>query len=362
MNIYPRLVATVTAMQGRVGPHPSLRYTVSQVLYQTAQDIDALTPPPPINVIHEEKNRHISEALTNLAGHLVYDQLYDQAQILARLQGIGEWVSEYILPWNCLCCCNGNLPTTVEVITDQHEIPWELTWGQGNFLAGHVIHARYPFVARARHHALAYHNVPRFAMVVGRSEGLFLAQAEIDEIRGIYRQRFGGDITMFQGETVTVDLLRNLLAATGSLDTPFDIIHFIGHGDSQIDQVWLELVGTPFLDHNVPSVIGGNPLVFWNACFGASSTLTRYRYQADVVDAFGGRLLSNGAGHFIGPLFPVLDSTAKGFAVSFYSRLFSGEPVGLAFFNAKAELSTRDPIAYTYVLYGNPAVRMVAND
>lgn len=361
MDLYPKLSMIVTAMQGRVGSYPALRYSVFHTLHQTAQDTDALTPLPPKSVIEEDRNRRVAGALTDLAGFLKYNPHYSPTSIFERLKAIGEWISEYVLPGQSLCCCQGRLPQTVEIMTDQHEIPWELTWVEGNFLSSHVVHARYPFVSKARHHSLIYESPPKFAVVIGRSEGLFSAQDELDEIQRMYSERFKRDITIFQGEAVRADFLRRLLADGATVGGPFDVIHFIGHGDSQTDQVWLELTGSPFLDSYVPPSMNGNPLIFWNACFSASSTAARYRYQADIVDAFGGKLLSSGASHFIGPLFPVLDTTAHRLAVSFYSHLFSGLPVGLAFFNAKKELGAIDPIAQSYVLYGNPAVRVVTD-
>lgn len=363
MNLHPRLVAAITAEYTPIGPYPGVRYSVVHILHETPNDMDPQFPPSPITVYQEERNRHISEPLKDLAGYLTYNQNYNPNEVLRRMRQIGEWISEYILPEQCLCCCQGNLPQTIEIATDQQEFPWELTWVRNNFLARQAIHARLPFGSRrrGRSYPLDSLNVPRFAVLIGRVAGLSSAQEELSEIRQLYQQKFGGDITVFQGAEVTPDLIRDLLATTGNFERPFDIIHFIGHGDSQANLVWLELMGSPFLDNQVPQVLSGNPLVFLNGCFSGVSSPNQYRYQADVVGSFGGRLLYGGASHFIGPLFPVRDVTAKRFAISFYSELFSGAPVGAAFFKAKAELSEIDPLAYTYVLYGIPLARRVNN-
>jgi hypothetical protein len=370
MDFHPRLMATITAEDTLIGAYPGMRYGVLHLLYETPDPIDTYPHIPPsiidhpsITVQQEERNRHISEPLRHLAGYLTYNLNYDTNEVLRRMKQIGEWISTYVLTERCLCCCHGTLPRTIEIATDQQEFPWELTWVQGDFLARQAVHARLPFgsLGRGRPYPLDTSNVPRFALLIGRSAGLPSAEEELDEIRSLYRQKFGGSITVFKGAEVTPDLMRELLATTGNFERPFDIIHFIGYGDSQPNLVWLELMGPPFLDNQVPQVLGGSPLVFFNSCFSGISLPNQYRYQGDVVGSFGARLLFGGASHFIGPLFPVRDVTAKKFATLFYSELFSGTPVGVAFFKAKAELSQADPLAYTYVLYGIPLVRRVNN-
>ena len=356
MSVYPRLVAIVTAKHGAIGPYPSLQYAVSQLLYHTVNDVDALLPPPPVQVIQEEKNRQISGALSQIAGQLAYAGARSSALIQEDLSDVGKWISENVLLPNCLCCWQGSLPHTVEIITDQHEIPWELTWVNGDFLARQTIHARYPLVSKTRHTPVSYGSPPKMAIIKGSSEGLHLVESEIDGICQAYFSKYGQNAKIFDGEAVKVEFIRRLLSGLDS-DLCFDIIHFIGHGNAQNDDVWLELLGSPFLKSNIPEVLNRTPIVFWNSCLGAASISNGYRYQSDVVDAFGSELLSNGASHFIGPLFPVLDGTARDFAVDFYAKLFEGETIGKAFFDAKNKLVANDPIALTYVLYGNPALR-----
>jgi len=358
IDIYPRLTTTVTAGQYRVGPYPAFRYNVVNVLYQSIHDVEPLTPLSPVTVVQEEQHRHIAVPLKDMVGHVRFAIPRDTAEITAGFRTIGEWIAENLLPTKCVSCCHDNkFPHTIEFITERQDIPWELTWLGDDFLARKVIHARYPFVSRIRHRALSYPAAPSLAIVVGRSLGLFDSRVEIEGIQQLYKDTFGANVKVFQGEAVTVDLLRNIL--TGIAGT-FDIIHYIGHGDSEGDQVWLELLGPPFLDHNVPPNVYGNPLVFWNSCFSGAAAAS-CRYQSDVVDGFGGRLLSSGASHFIGPLFPVPDSTAAEFALKFYASIFAGDSVGFSFFQAKTAICEADPVALTYVLYGNPGVRMISH-
>jgi hypothetical protein len=362
MSLYPRLLTSVTVMQGHVGPYPSLRYALSQVLHQTEEDIDALRPYPPVEIIQEDKNREITRALQDLAGYITYSEVGDTSKILGYMTQIGRWIGERLLPPDCLCCVKGGVPRSVEILTDQQEIPWELTWVNGDFLSKRAVHARYPYVAKARHYATQYQKPPSMAIIVGRTRGLQFAQKEVSVISDLYRDNFGKPPAVYDGEMVDKRLLDAILRGSAINGAAFDIIHFIGHGDAQLDQVWLELSGTPFLDKDIPPSLMGNPLVFWNACFSAQTTLPRYRYQADVMDAFGSRLLAAGASHFVGSLFPVRDHTAYQFALSFYKNVFTGTEIGVALFNSKASLDSVDPLVHTYALFGNPATRMIKHE
>jgi hypothetical protein len=359
-GLYPRLETIITAHPGLIGTYPSLRYGLYNVLHRSIQDINPLRPPKLKSVTEREKNEQILDASADLARRIAYTSGLNPTEILQSLRKIGEWIDSIALPGQCLYCCDGQLPQTIIVLTDQHEIPWELTWVDEKFLSQHVILARYPFVAKARTKDLAYHDTPKLVVLIGRSNGLFAADAELEVIGKTYKKYFDKEIEVYRGESVTPQLIKKILAEGSTIGGPFDIVHFIGHGNSQLDEVWLELVSTPFLTSHIPPSIEGNPIVFWNACFSASGGLAQYNYQASILDSFGEKLLSNGASHFIGPLFPVLDSTARKLASSFYDHLFSGLPVGQSLFEAK-KFAENDPIAHTYVLYGNPALEVVSN-
>src|SRR6202022_1730497 len=94
MGMYPRLLAIVTAMQGQVGSHPSLRYSLTQVLHRTERDIDALAPYPPVDVIQQLKNVQIHTALDALAGYVCHTEKCDSNRLRGEMRAIGEWISE----------------------------------------------------------------------------------------------------------------------------------------------------------------------------------------------------------------------------------------------------------------------------
>ncbi len=196
-------------------------------------------------------------------------------------------------------------------------------------------------------------------IIVGKTAGLFSAGEEISGLIKLYKGTFSQEPSVFDGERVTVDLIRDLLLGT-IFGSPCDIIHYIGHGNCTSTHVWLELLNVPFLMGNVPASINGSPLVFWNSCYGGAYR-SRPPYQSSIIDSFGSQLLANGAGHFVGPLFPVPDFTAREFSCIFYEQLFSGSTVGEALFQAKREVASSNPLVNAYVLYGNVSSRIVTD-
>jgi hypothetical protein len=312
-------------------------------------------------VIQHIKNEKINEKLTKISGMLTFDPLGDQSYVVTELRSVGKWISDNVLPPNCFKCCHNGLPRTVDILCDQNDIPWELVLVDDRFLSELVIHARYPFVGRGRKESISYKPIPRMAVVIGKSVDLPNAHLEINEIASIYYKIFSSRLTVIQGESVTPDKLRRMLENGGEDGAAFDIIHFVGHGASAENAVWLKLPSAPFMVKDIPPVLFGNPLIFWNACYSAGSPPGLIAYQAGILSAFGTKLLAGGASHFIGALLPIQDKAARQFAACFYSHLFGAAAVGEAFFAAKSEVGKTDPIVHTYSLYGNPGIKVCTN-
>jgi hypothetical protein len=356
--MFPRLNITVLAQTSQIGPHPALNYSVMQTLQSSLNDSDPLTPPASIDVIATDKNKQINEKMKRIAGGLTFDPLGDPAAILTQLQEIGRWISDRLLPQNCFNCCDGELPETIVIQTDQNDIPWEIAVFQGRFLSEQTVQARFPFVGRGRRIPIRYNVRPRILIVTGVLSDLTHSSTEAHSVSQIYEEIFPGSASnvITKSAVTKVELRHALELGDGVL--PYDIIHFIGHGSTEGGKVWLELPDGPFLPDDIPRSIAGNPIVFWNSCFGAASSSVSVKYHPEVSTEFGSRLIAAGASHFLGPVIPVQDMAAQKFSAIFYRHLLTGKSIGQAFFETKTSMSGDYPLVHTYILYGNPFGRL----
>lgn len=134
------------------------------------------------------------------------------------------------------------------------------------------------------------------------------------------------------------------------------IVHFAGHGRSDNGyQIILEDASAD------PTMIRGwnrgkgSRLYFWNACdSGQEKTV------AGFVDGWAPALLDNGAGGFIGGMWPLQDASAAQFAGEFYLSLEHGlnggpaVPVAQLMQAGRRQfLKTGDPTFLAYVFYGD---------
>jgi CHAT domain-containing protein len=96
------------------------------------------------------------------------------------------------------------------------------------------------------------------------------------------------------------------------------------------------------------------PVFFFNAC-----EVGRQGWALTRIGGWANRLISSGAGLFVGPLWSVGDSSALTFATAFYQSLFSGETVAIATQQARvAAQQVGDPTYLAYSVYGHPNARV----
>ena len=148
----------------------------------------------------------------------------------------------------------------------------------------------------------------------------------------------------------------------------YDWIHAAAHGNFYAQApdtdsaLWLEqdraltpdvIVGPEIEAH----LRRRRPGFFFNACqVGRQSwTLTR-------IGGWANRLISAGAGLFVGPLWEVSDGGALTFASTFYRALFDGETVAKAARQGRvAARAAGDPTWLAYSVYAHPNARVVVN-
>lgn len=177
MDLYPGLTTFITAQSASLKGHPHTIYSV-HIMYESSQGhILPLKPPEPRPIAVQRKSTHILRPLEDLAGYVTYNRNYDPDEILGRMKEIGRAISQNILsPEECFCRCHGgSLPQTINIYTDQQDLPWEMTWVHNDFLARHVVHARLPYVTPPRSDPI-HSTVPRFAVLIGQAAILPFAQ------------------------------------------------------------------------------------------------------------------------------------------------------------------------------------------
>lgn len=121
----------------------------------------------------------------------------------------------------------------------------------------------------------------------------------------------------------------------------------LGDGSLPLEQ----LVGQP-----AAGLAHSRPLVFLNP-----STSDRAGWTATSLAGWAEAFIRAGATAFVGPLWDVHDLLGAQFAVHFYDQLWAGQPLGEAFYQARAYLRERapnEPAWLAYVLWGDPNLRV----
>jgi hypothetical protein len=90
MDIYPKLVIMIDTEHRRIGPNPSIRYTLRHFLIENTQDDTYLLPLAPIDVIEKYEHERVSVPLTDLAGYITYNTNYEPQEVLRRMQEIAH--------------------------------------------------------------------------------------------------------------------------------------------------------------------------------------------------------------------------------------------------------------------------------
>ena len=145
----------------------------------------------------------------------------------------------------------------------------------------------------------------------------------------------------------------------------YDWLHAAAHGNffpqapNEDSALWLQedMALTP--DGLVGSAIEGHlkrqrPAFFLNAC-----QVGRQGWALTGLGGWANRLVSGGAGLFVGPLWEVSDDGALQFATAFYGGLLAGETVAEA--TRQGRLAAResgDPTWLAYSVYGHPNARV----
>ncbi len=280
-------------------------------------------------------------------------------QVISQMRGLGRELFEQFAPRNFKAAIQQMRATltplrTIQIETNNPALPWELMVPCGDadcgFLGIDYQVARWHISDRAPDLApqiIHYASLEALAPHYSGSSYLPNQQRELQALSTMPGfQTAGGKVNDF----------RQAFESPGG-----SILHFAGHGQSgQSDQLSMEDAAAD------PTMLRGwrrgadARLYFWNACDSGQETTV-----ASFVDGWAPALLDNGAGGFIGGMWPLGDAAAADFAQLFYTALKNGlgNPSGAQVANlvqlGRARFkSTGDPTYLAYVFYGDVTLRI----
>ncbi len=148
------------------------------------------------------------------------------------------------------------------------------------------------------------------------------------------------------------------------------MIHYAGHAvhdRDTPDESGLVLASGQLLSvTEIKRSLGGNPLIFLNACSSGALSDTVVEvpssdriFDADPLGSVGiaTGFVVGGAKGVISTMWPVNDVSASDFAGRFYSHLLAGDTIGSSLVESKKYLRSRHPqdISWAaFIYYGSP--------
>jgi CHAT domain len=232
------------------------------------------------------------------------------------------------------------------ILADSDTVPWELLYPldkghDAGFLVEQFPVTRMVFGCRpARSLSL---SPSRFVLPDNSPP---MAASEVEELSQLLGPPPG---TVVAELTPLLDLIR-----AGN----FGLLHFACHNAFDITHgSAIRLDKKPFTPPQLNKAVAEQvlarsaPTVFINACHSAGASPSYHQ-----LDGFARQFLAAGAGAFIGSLWAVRDSAARGFVAELYTSLRSGKSLGDAAMRARqaAAGDSGDPTWLAYAVYGDP--------
>lgn len=242
---------------------------------------------------------------------------------------------------------------TVQILSDEPWIPWELLKLQGR-QGEKVVEGRFMSEAFAmtrwfpgigRQPRLSLKNI---ALVVPGDSKLPNAQKERSYI-----------LSLADDQRRVVEVPATYLDVIETLSRgEHNVWHFTGHGrfdpkDPNHSAIRLER-GQTLLPIDISGEVSncrlGRPLVFLNACQTGREALS-----LTGIGGWAKSFIGAGAAGFIGSLWSVDDEVAYKFAMAFYDNLLSGKPIGEAAKGARESVrELNDPTWLAYTIFADP--------
>ena len=250
----------------------------------------------------------------------------------------------------------------IMLTTTDIEIPWELLHdGEQFFALKHPMGRRLwsPVPVRANGQPSDNHSLLFISNPTG---DLDEANKETDKLMDLFEPEGDDDpYPRFLGHTSATRW--QVLEA---FSMGYEIIHYSGHAEPGK----LLLADGEITTMEIQKALQGHPFVFLNACYSAKEMTSKEVHESGIVP-YAGLTASNlaeafiigGAAGFLGTLWPVFDQSSREFAEWFYTLLRKGVPVGEALRQARVkmyETQPDDPIWASFVLYGDPMLKVIS--
>lgn len=255
---------------------------------------------------------------------------------------------------------------TIEIITDNPVLPWELMrpslpdgTGVRGFLGTEFNLGRLPFKRRPLKSPPTFILITKLAVVAPQYLGDDALDAQQDELKALE------EFTGFERRKGLRENLKQLVRSP-----PQGIIHFAGHGVLKWNEQRVASYAIKMEDGELdldawggmaPTESGPNhPLIFFNVCdMGQSQKVV------NMVEGWAPAALDAGASGYIGALWAVGDRGAADFSAAFYRTLqekLQRGPVSIAEVlkeTRKKFLENGDPSFLSYIFYGDPNLKVM---
>ncbi len=248
---------------------------------------------------------------------------------------------------------------TLLIVSDEPYLPWELLWPYGSGWEDPGPWCETLLLTRwlrrdfqgNGHESPAHHLAfQSLACLAPTDSKLPEAQAERQFLADLLVEHKLQDLTP---EPPSWSKVLDLLEAGG-----YGWLHAATHGSDST--IWLQ-DGHAFTPQDVvgPRIEGHihdeRPAFVFNACHAG-----RQDWALTRLGGWANRLISNGAGLFLAPLWTVSDEQALDFSKSFYTGLLGGKNVAEAVREArKSARKAGDPTWLAYSVYAHPNARVV---
>ncbi|MGK7875366.1 MAG: CHAT domain-containing protein [Xenococcaceae cyanobacterium] len=257
---------------------------------------------------------------------------------------------------------------TLLIVSDEPHIPWELIWPYGDDWEDEAPWCiqlrltrwlRLDYQGKGNRQPAYQVSLNQLACIAPSDSGLPSASQERQFLSNLAKDH---GLTDLSPDVPTWSEVLNLLE-----NSPYSWLHVAAHGNFDVESpdadsgLWLQercpltpnmFVGSALERH----IKKTHPGFVFNTCHSG-----RMGWDLVQLGGWANRLISNGAGLFVGSLWSVTDGPALLFAQTFYQELLRGKTIAEAVYQSRSETRKRcpgDPTWLAYSVYAHPNARV----